>query len=416
MNQHIERARLLIGQRRFRAAQDELGLALAEESNNPIVHYFLAIVLHEQNKYEEAVEAAQNAIALEPTFAGAHTILGIIHLDRDKRIKAEQSLKDAISLDPSEVAAWGTLARLYLDQKKWDLAIQHAEKGLEFDPEDALCENVLTMALERSGRTQDAVKTSAESLRKNPDDSFTHSTHGWTTLNNGQYKEAQVHFREALRLDPNNEFAKQGMIEALNSNHLLFRLMFKWYSSMSRMTASVQWVVIIGVYLVQRILNSVARDNPALRPFVIPIIVVILLFVILSWVARPLFNTLLRFNRFGKYLLDSNQIMTSNFIAGMILLGIVTAVVGVIAVDWQQALICFSFAIFMLIPIGGTSVQQTTAAFAIMLALSIVAFLCGLTFIAFRFYGTELGGLIPIFAFLILGISILSNVLVNLAE
>jgi tetratricopeptide (TPR) repeat protein len=416
MNQHIQRAQLLIQQGRFEQAQQELGQAIADDSEAADAFYLLAIVLNEQKKYREATEAVQNAIRLEPGFAGAHTVLGDIYLDRNMYPEAEQSLNEALRLDPYNERTWGALSRLYFNQKKWDLAIEHAQKGLEIDPEDALCENMLTISLERSGRKDAALERSAESLRKNPDDSYAHASHGWTMLQSGQYKAAQEHFREALRLDPENEFAKEGMIQALNSNNLIFRIIFKWYSWISRLPARTQWIIILGLYFGQRVLVAIGNNNPAVKPFVLPIVFAYILFAVMTWITNPLFNTFLRFNRFGKYLLNSHEKMASNFLAGMIIFGLVTGLLSWIFVSGLLALFFGAYSLMMLIPISGTAAQQARWTFAVMLSICIALGMLGMFVLGLLLFGIPFSGGAAIFAFGILGVSFLSNFLAQFKE
>jgi len=111
------------------------------------------------------------------------------------------------------------------------------------------------------------------------------------------------------------------------------------------------------MFLGNRILKTLADSFPALAPFVWPIIFLYLLFAITSWIANPLFNSILRFNRYGKYLLDDRQIMASNVIAGMSLFGVLLGIGLAVAFPAERLLhfmIGAGYALMMLMPITAT--------------------------------------------------------------
>jgi hypothetical protein len=83
------------------------------------------------------------------------------------------------------------------------------------------------------------------------------------------------HFREALRREPNLEWVRQGIVEALEVRHWLYRQIPRYFLWMSRLGRHAQWGVLLGLLFAQQVLAS----------------------------AVPLFNLLLRMNRFGLLLL-----------------------------------------------------------------------------------------------------------------
>ena len=118
------------------------------------------------------------------------------------------------------------------------------------------------------------------------------------------------------------------MVEALKARNPIYRLMLMYFLWMARLRGGAQWAVVIGFYAGTRVLDSAAAANPALRPYVKPIIVVYLVFCVLTWVAQPAFNLLLRLNRFGRYALSPRQIMASNWFGGFLAAAIVLSLAG----------------------------------------------------------------------------------------
>jgi hypothetical protein len=58
-----------------------------------------------------------------------------------------------------------------------------------------------------------------------------------------------------------------------------------------------------------------AQERPEWQPWIAPILVAYFVFVVLTWFAVPLFNLLLRCNRFGAYALSRDQRASSNWFA-----------------------------------------------------------------------------------------------------
>ena len=161
----------------------------------------------------------------------------------------------------------------------------------------------------------------ATALARNPESAFTHANQGWTLLHQGDHRRAFEHFREALRLDPEIDWARQGIVEAMKARNPLYRPLLGYFLWMSRLSDKAQWAVIIAIYMGPKILNAVAKANPALVPWVAPLVAVILLFVVMTWVADPLFNLMLRLDKFGRLALSREQVVASNWI-GACLIGV----------------------------------------------------------------------------------------------
>ncbi|MEM6690655.1 MAG: tetratricopeptide repeat protein [Planctomycetota bacterium] len=388
MDQLHRRAQLLINQNRFDLAEKELGVILSKNPHDAVALLLVSICYKRTKRYQEATEAAQQAISLEPDNPRCHLILASIFLMRNRYDGAEDAALESLRLDPYDEDAYALMAQLKYQQKDWEQSLDYAEQGLEIDPDEPACQSLRSLSLERLGRHDVAVAAAEESLSRNPDDSYSHATHGWALLNNGDHKKAQDSFREALRLDPTNEFAKQGMINALNANHVVFRIVFKWYSFIGRMSGRLQWVIVLGLFFGQRILNGLAEQVPGIAPFVMPIIFAYMAFAITTWIASPLFNTFLRFNRYGKYLLDDRQVMASNVMAAMAVLGLLIGTGLALAFPANQLLyfmIGSGYGLFMLIPISVTFVCEDGYPLVIMTIVSVALGLTGLLAIGMLF-------------------------------
>jgi tetratricopeptide (TPR) repeat protein len=226
-------------------------------------------------------------------------------------------------------------------------------------------------------------------LARNPGNSLTHANQGWTLLEQGDPKKALEHFREALRLDPTNDWARQGIVEALKARNLIYAVMLKYFLWMAKLSPNVQWGIIVGGFLGNRLLGGLANANPDLAPWVLPVRIVYVVFAVMTWIADPLFNLLLRLNRFGRLVLDREQTVASNFVGACILLALLSlggCVVFGFDGGWLAGALVYGL---LVIPLSGTfrcSVgwpRQAMAAYAGAMAL------VGTVAVALHFVGAK---------------------------
>jgi hypothetical protein len=141
-----------------------------------------------------------------------------------------------------------------------------------------------------------------------------------------------THFRDALRLEPDLEWARAGIVESLKAKNVVYRLMLRYFLWSARLSGQAQWGIMVGGFVGYQVLRSMARDRPATAPFVWPVLIAYVAFAIGTWLADPLFNLLLRFNRFGRLALSKRQTWASNVLAGLLLLAAGTAAAGLAGV------------------------------------------------------------------------------------
>jgi hypothetical protein len=86
--------------------------------------------------------------------------------------------------------------------------------------------------------------------------------------------------------------------------------------------------LILGLFFGVRLLRTMARSQPALAPFLYPVIFLYLAFVLLTWVSDPLFNLLLRLDRFGRLALSREQVQASSWFGAVLGLALVALAAG----------------------------------------------------------------------------------------
>ncbi len=354
MNPHLSRALLLIEQNRHELAEQELRQALGQDPQDAYAHALLANCLSAREQFPEATAEVQQAIHLAPDFGYSHYVHARILYERNCHDEAMLAIREAIRLDPDDADYCALQAAIHFDDKRWQQALESAERGLQNDPEHIGCTNLRAMVLRKLNRTDEAQSTIRSALSKNPESALTHANQGWALLQGGQPTQALEHFKEALRLDPENEWARAGIVEALKARNFIYAIFLKYFFFMTRLSSRAQWGVIIGGYIGNNILRMVAQSNPKIAPWVLPLRILYIVFVVLTWTAQPLFNLMLRLNRFGRLALSRGQIVASNWVGatvGLALLFLIGVFVTPFPLTCSYAALVFGG---LIIPLSGT--------------------------------------------------------------
>lgn len=344
------RAALLYQQHRYADTERELLELLAGEASNTDALHLLAATYLAQQRIAEARTAAGQVLAIAPGNSDAHSLLARIELVDDSPSKAETHARQAITMEPGESAHYGILALVMLRLREPEAALAAADQGLALDPEDLQCLNMRTEALARLGRKEEADHTIQETLRLDPENPYTHSNTGWAMLRQGEHHKALEHFRESLRRDPTNDHAKAGMVEALKARYTIYRLFLRYMFWVGSMKQGAQWALIIGIYFGQRMLGSLT-GIPWLAPFIWPVLILMVLFVLSTWVMVPLSNLLLRLNKYGRYALDREETISSYFTAAALSIAVVGGIAFLAGGPMGFLAMCL-FGLVMMIPLA----------------------------------------------------------------
>lgn len=353
MNPRIARAQMLLSQRRPDLAEKELGQALADEPNHPMAHALMALCLAQSEKWDRATHHAQQAIAAAPDVAFPHYSMAVVCAQRNQLKEAAEAVRAAIELEPLNPNYHELLGKIHASRREWNEALQCAKEALACDAEHVDARNLKTLALRNLGQGEAAQAEMLETLAEDPDNAWTHANLGWRYLEQNDTKQAMHHFREALRIEPELEWARIGVVETLKSRNVVYRLFLRYFLVMGRLTQSGQWKVILGLWLLFVILNQVAEQMPALRPWVTPLLIAYLLFVLGTWLAGPLADLFLRLHPFGKLALSRKERRASNWIGGC-LLGAIVSGITALAVQSMGFAHLAGFFLLMLLPLGAT--------------------------------------------------------------
>ncbi len=324
MSTQIEKAQLLIGQQRYELALKEINQELLADPDNPYVHALQAVCLRQLDRNKEALDAARRAVQIGPDFAFAHYVLSGVY-DQDDRLKeAEGAIREALRLDPEDADYYTRLSSILIQQRRWEEALRAAEQALELEPTNPNGLNFRSMALNSLNRRDEASAAMEGALAANPEDPMAHASRGWQHLREGDRDAAMTHFREALRLDSSQEWAREGVVETLKARNPVYRVMLAYFMWTARLEPKMLWGFIIGGYVASRVLREFSKANPQWAPYIWVVLGLYFTFVVMTWIAEPLFNLLLRTNPIGRVLLTRQEVVAANWFGGSLLLALIS--------------------------------------------------------------------------------------------
>ncbi len=387
MSPHTARAELLLQQRRYDLAEQSLGAALATDPEDGYAHALLGVCYLDTDRLPQAREALGKAVTLLPGEAMPHHCLGLLALREHRHGEARAAADEAVRLEPESPGHHALRAQIEASAQKWADALRWADRGLALDGEDTTCLNLRGLALTHLGRQSDATETLGDALRHSPDDPLAHTSRGYQMLHANQPKDALEHFREALRLEPGFEPAKLGLIEALKAKNPLYRLLLAFFLWMARLSPGVRVGVLVGGYVLFRVAIGWRAAQPGMGMVLTPVIVAYIVFAVLTWIAVPATDLLLRLSRYGRHALPPSRRRASTVFGLLLLLPFVVFAGGI--------------AVLSMLPMesGGELFERTTTAvgvysvFAALLLLPAAGVLTRVDHFRFSLYAKVLAGL-----------------------
>jgi tetratricopeptide (TPR) repeat protein len=390
----LERASQLVNHQRYDEAEKNLKEALALDPTQVEAIALMAVCKSEMNQYEESLTLIKQAISLQPDNDYFLYLHSLFSFRKDDLKEAKKFVANAIAYNPYQADYFGLLSSINLQQKDWQEALDNANKGLEINSENLTCLNTRSTALFKLDKKEEAYATIQEALNQDPENDYSHANIGWGLLEKGDHKKALEHFREALKLNPENANAKAGMVEGLKARYLFYRIFLKYAFWIGNLKGKLQWAVILGFYFGSRFLRVVAEKNPALEPFITPIIVLYTLFALSTWIITPLSNLFLRLNVYGRYALTEEETKSSNLVGVSLAVGVMGILLYLFNQNILFAMIGF-FGITMMIPLSSIFNPTKKRSKNILTAYAIFLALVGFTSILLQAMNGE-AGIVPL--------------------
>ncbi|MCB2379632.1 tetratricopeptide repeat protein [Hymenobacter sp. BT635] len=315
--QSLSRVQLLLQHKRPQDAEQEARRLLRDDPDNSYLQCLLALALLELGRLPEAQTTAEQAIHADPENAFAFYVLSAALQRQHELPAALEAIEEALALNPEDADYQHVLGQIRFQQGQLHAALRASEAGLQADPTHVDCLGLRARCLARLGRRDEASADLDEALRHSPTDAGTHADLGWVALERGRAKDAARHFQDALRLNPTSDYAREGLVASLKARFWIYNGFYRFTVWAQTLSSGARQGLFIGMFLLSRVL-------PVLLPLY-------LVFVYMSWFAEPLFNSLLRLNRYGRFALSKEDTTDSNQFLAVLLSGLALLGVGYFA-------------------------------------------------------------------------------------
>jgi len=128
----LRRAGELHDEERWEEAIEAYREALGTEPDDASIHYNLGLALHETGRRAAAMAHYRDAIRLRPDHAATHLNLGTALYENDQLEEAVETFLKAVAMDP-QADAYYNLGLAYQDLGHYPEAINAFQKYLQFD-------------------------------------------------------------------------------------------------------------------------------------------------------------------------------------------------------------------------------------------------------------------------------------------
>jgi tetratricopeptide (TPR) repeat protein len=195
----------LLGRRDEAAA--EVRAALTLNARLPQAWNTQALLAHDEKRYADALEAAEEAIRLQPAFAAGHINRGIALVALERRSEAIEALRAALRIEPDNLTAHTNLGQALAesgDPAALDEAEVHCRRAVELAPRVPEMMENLGHVLQLEGRLSEAVEWYKQALAAAPRRVPVRRSMGELAQQTGRYDEAERWLRSALAIDPND--------------------------------------------------------------------------------------------------------------------------------------------------------------------------------------------------------------------
>ena len=174
----------------------------------------VAMALHRDKHYAQAITAYQCVLQLQPDHAQALHLLGLMAQQQGDPATAIELISRAIAIQPVAEMHYNLAVALQA-QEDHKGAAQHYNTAVEIKPEYAMAWNNLGAVLQKLDYKEAAIEAYTNSRDLQPELASAHSNLGVALNLGGRAREAMVSFRKVLSLQPDSATALYGMGSSL---------------------------------------------------------------------------------------------------------------------------------------------------------------------------------------------------------
>ncbi len=175
----------------------------------------IAQVALEQERYEIALELAEDYLEEAPLDTDAMNLCAVAAAHLDDSVKAEALYSKALLLDPGNGSVHHNYGVLLERQGRYPEAVSHFRRSLELQPDFPEAYINLGNALDELGKPEEALDLYLEAVRRLPDNADAFYNLGYVLNRLGRFAEAVENFDRVLGLQDSDAAAWNGKGYAL---------------------------------------------------------------------------------------------------------------------------------------------------------------------------------------------------------
>lgn len=285
---HLGHARQMMRVGNIDRATQLLRQHLASEPDEPVGHALLSTILLSQKRLTAARYEAEQALALAPEMPLAHDVMGqalMAHREPEAALRHHEA---AIALDPNNAHWFESLGDFHRVLDHREAAEGSYLKAQTLAPEEADVPGKLAALKLEAGDPPEAERWARECLTLDPVNRHGLLTMGTLLLMAGDVAGAREHAITVLQRDPTDSGAITLLANIKARQSLLHGIWWRMNAAMMRIDDRRRILVIVGSYLIYRLLVLVFADL-GLKEVSVGLSLLWFAFVVYTWVAPRIF-------------------------------------------------------------------------------------------------------------------------------
>jgi protein O-GlcNAc transferase len=146
----------------------------------------LGLVLHEQDKLDEAISYYQKSLELNPANSAVQSSLARASKAKGDFVTAIASYQKAIDTDPGNIHPYNGLGEIFIEQKKFNDALKCFQQAIAINPSYAFSHNRLGTVYLDLNQIDRAIHSFHQAIANDPSFSHAHVNLGFTLLLKGE--------------------------------------------------------------------------------------------------------------------------------------------------------------------------------------------------------------------------------------
>ena len=164
----------------------------------------MGVVLHDQGRFEEAINAYHQAISARRDVAIFHANLGHALQSLGKLEESTAAYYDAVRIEPNDADLNFNLGVILRKRGMPDDAAVAFQKSISSDPKNAVAYYDLAIVLHETGKLDEAIAAYRKALSLKPNFADAHNGLGTALMDYGRFSDAQKSLERAVKLAPDN--------------------------------------------------------------------------------------------------------------------------------------------------------------------------------------------------------------------